>query len=85
MWAVNCKKLFYDICNYFMVPLHLILKNPLAPRLTQEAIDTIKENGDWFIDEEFSYVRIYGCEGAPHILPRYVLDRLVLREIAYNC
>jgi hypothetical protein len=32
----------------------------------------------------FLYIRIYGCEGAPHILPRYVPDRLALREIAYQ-
>jgi hypothetical protein len=67
-----------------MVPLHMILKNQPAPRFTQESINTIKEIGDWFVDEEFSYIRIYGCEGAPHILPRYVPDRLVLREIAYQ-
>jgi hypothetical protein len=36
------------------------------------------------LDEEFSYIRIYGCEGAPHILPRYVPNRLALREIAYQ-
>jgi hypothetical protein len=84
MWAINCKHFFYEICNHFMIPLHLILKNQPAPRFTQEAIDVIKEIGDWFIDEEFSYIRIYGCEGAPHLLPRYVPDRLALREIAYQ-
>jgi hypothetical protein len=50
----------------------LILKIKLAPIFTQEAIDAIKEIEDLFIDEEFSYIRIYGCEGAPHPLPRYV-------------
>jgi hypothetical protein len=40
--------------------------------------------GDWFIDEEFSYIIIYGCEGAPYLLPRYVPGRLALREIAYQ-
>jgi hypothetical protein len=47
-------------------------------------METIKEIGDWFIDEEFSYIRIYGCEFAPIILPRYVPDRLTLREITYQ-
>ena len=82
--VITCKKIFYDICSYFMIPLQLILKNQLALRFTQEAINTLKELSDWFIDEEFSYIRIYGYEGAPYILPRYVLDRLSLREIAYQ-
>jgi hypothetical protein len=60
------------------------MKNQPTPRFTQEATNVIKEIGDWFIDEEFSYIRIYGCEGAPHILPRYVPERLTLREIAYQ-
>jgi len=42
------------------------------------------ELGDWFIDEELSYLRIYGCEGSPYILPRYVPNKLALREIAYQ-
>ena len=67
-----------------MIPLQLILKNQLALRFTKEAINTLKELGDWFIDEEFSYIIIYGCEGAPYLLPRYVPERLSLREITYQ-
>jgi hypothetical protein len=67
-----------------MVSLHLILKDLPTPRFTQEAINAIKEIGDWFIDDEFSYIRIYGCEGAPHILATYVQHRLALRSISYQ-
>jgi hypothetical protein len=84
MWDINCKNFFYDIYNFFMVPLYFVLKNQPAPRFTQESIDAIKDIGDWYVDEEFSYIRIYGCEGYPHLLPRYVLDRLALREISYQ-
>jgi hypothetical protein len=55
MWAINCRHFFYEICNHFMIPLHLILKNQPAPRFTQEVINVIKEIGDWFIDEFFIY------------------------------
>jgi hypothetical protein len=46
-------------------------------------MNAIKEIGDWFLDEEFSYIRIYGCEGAPHFLPIYVPNQLALREVSY--
>jgi hypothetical protein len=84
LWAINFKNYFYEICDNFMSPLYILLKNQTTPRFTQEAMDAIKEIGDWFLDEEFSYIRIYGCEGAPHILPRYVPNRLALREITYQ-
>jgi hypothetical protein len=32
----------------------------------------------------FSYIRICECEGAPHLLTRYVSNKLALREIAYQ-
>jgi hypothetical protein len=67
-----------------MVPLHIILKTKIAPRFTQEAIEITKEIVAWFIDDEFSYIIIYGCEGSPHILPIYVPDRLALQEISYQ-
>jgi len=43
IWAINCKNHFYDICNFFMIPLHLILKNLLALRFSEEAINSIKK------------------------------------------
>jgi hypothetical protein len=42
MWEINCKNYFYDICNFFMIPLHFLLKNLPAPRFSQEAMDAIK-------------------------------------------
>jgi hypothetical protein len=56
----------------------------LSPRFSQEAMDATKEIGDWFIDEEYTYNSLFGCEGPPHLFPRYVLDRIELREIAYH-
>jgi hypothetical protein len=55
-----------------------------APTFTQEAMNIIKEIVVWFVDEEFAYIIIYGCEGAPHLLPRYFPNSLALREIAYQ-
>jgi hypothetical protein len=51
LWAINCKNYFYEICDNFMIPLYILLKNQTAPRFTQEAMNAIKEIGDWFLDE----------------------------------
>jgi hypothetical protein len=67
-----------------MFPLHNLLFNQPAPRFTKEDINAIKEIGDWYIDEDFSYIRIFGCVATPHLLPRYVPNKLVLREITYQ-
>ena len=36
------------------------------------------------MDEHFSYIRVYGCEVAPHTLTMSIPDRFLLREIAYQ-
>jgi hypothetical protein len=46
LWEVNCKDHFYEVCNHFMIPLYMDLKNQPTPRFTQEAMNTIKEIGD---------------------------------------
>jgi hypothetical protein len=31
-----------------------------------------------------TYIRVYGATKSPHLLPKFILDRLVLQEIAYQ-
>jgi hypothetical protein len=39
---------------------------------------------DWFIEENFSYIRVFGCSVPPHALPQFLPDRLVCREVVYQ-
>jgi hypothetical protein len=39
---------------------------------------------DWYIEEKFSYIRVFGCSIPPHALPQFLPDRLVCREVAYQ-
>jgi hypothetical protein len=39
--------------------------------------------GHWYLDEHETYIRVFGATGAPHLLPIYVHDWLVLGEIFY--
>lgn len=84
LWASNFKKHFYEICDNFMAPLHSLVFNKPAPRLSIEARNTVRSIGDWYIQEFYTYIRILGHTSAPHLLPKYVPDWLVLREIAYQ-
>jgi hypothetical protein len=36
---------------------------------------------DWFIEENFSYIRVFGCSVPSHALPRFLPDRLVAYQI----
>jgi hypothetical protein len=44
----------------------------------------LKDIGDWYMGKYYTYVRIYGCTQAPHLLPKYVPNKLLAREIVYQ-
>lgn len=39
---------------------------------------------DWFAEDFFMYIRILGTNGCMHILPLYVLDKLLCRDVSYQ-
>lgn len=39
---------------------------------------------DWYITDKYTYIWIYGVTKAPHILPKYLKNHMVLTEIAYQ-
>ena len=67
-----------------MLPLYRTLHNKDAPRLSPETEVDILPVTRWFREELFTYIRVFGSSASPHVLPLYVLDRLVAREIAYQ-
>jgi hypothetical protein len=39
---------------------------------------------DWFIGENFSFIRVFGSSIHPHALPRFSLDWMVCKEVYYQ-
>ena len=54
------------------------------PHISESIIGNLRAVVDWFIEENFSYIRVFGCSIPPHALPKFFLDRLVCREVAYQ-
>ena len=67
-----------------MLPLYRTLYNKDAPRLSSETKVDILPVARWFGEELFTYIRVFGSYVSPHVLPLYVLDKLVAREITYQ-
>jgi hypothetical protein len=55
-----------------------------TPRISSTIVENLKTVVDWFIEENFSYVRVYGCSIPPHALPKILPDRLICREVAHQ-
>jgi hypothetical protein len=44
----------------------------------------LRSIGNWYLQEDCTYLRIYGVTIPPHLFPKYVSNRLILGEISYQ-
>jgi hypothetical protein len=84
LWEENAKNVFYEIFHFIVIPMHKMFYGYEPPLIFEPVSENLKAIVDWFIDENFSYIRVYGCSIPPHALSKFLLDRLVLREVAHQ-
>jgi hypothetical protein len=84
LWEENAKKSFYEICHFVVIPMHKMFFGYDPPRISETVSKNLKPIADWFIEEIFSYIKIYGFSIPPHALPKFLPDRLVCREVAHQ-
>lgn len=52
--------------------------------MSQVTMDFVERISYWYIEENFTYIRVIGCLSLPHILPLYISGRLLWREVDYQ-
>lgn len=67
-----------------MLPIHRQIYNWDAPRFSKEDEVDILPVVRLFGEETFTYIRVFCSITPPHVLPYYVLDKLIAREIDYQ-
>jgi hypothetical protein len=84
MWEEKAKDFFYKICHNVVVRVHIALYGFPPPQILDKIMGNLGKIEDWFIEEIFSYIKVFGCSVSPHSLPRFLPDWLVCREVAYQ-
>jgi hypothetical protein len=84
LWEDKAINLFYKIFHYVLVPIHITLYSCPPPRISDRIMENLGKIADWYIEENFSYIRVFGCLVPPHALPKFLPDHLVCREVAYQ-
>ena len=67
-----------------MLPIHYSIFDKPAPKISSQAEIDLTAIGRWFGEEKFTYVRVFGSQNKPHVLPLYIPDKLLAREVAYQ-
>ena len=75
---------FYKICHGVILPLHQFIFNKKAPMFSKEVATDLLVVGKYFVEEWFTYIRVFGSTMNPHVLPLYVFGKLLAREISHQ-
>ena len=84
LWKSSYKDHLYQICNGFMVPIYYSIFDKTISKISYQASFDLPTVASWFGEENFTYIRVFGSKADPHVLPLYVPDKLLAREIAYQ-
>ena len=84
LWENKYKEDYELICNGLFSTINQILFGEEAPCLSPERKMIVKEYGDWYMTPYRVYIRIEGSTKAPHWLPHFLPNTLLLHKIAYQ-
>jgi hypothetical protein len=52
--------------------------------LSDKSKKVIEKIGHWYLGEQETYIKVFDATRAPHLLPIYVPERIVLGKICYQ-
>lgn len=67
-----------------MLPIHKQVYKRNSPRFSREATVDIPAIARWFVEETFTYIIVFGSISSPHVVPYYISDKVMDREITYQ-
>ena len=62
--------------------MHVIIFSNPPPKISDSIAANLSSVADWYVEVEFSYIRVFSASVPPYALPLFIPDRLVCREIA---
>jgi len=84
LWDSKYHQNFYLIFNGVRLPTYQVGFDTKAPHMSPEVESKLLQVGNWFGEESFTYIRVYGSLEHPHVLPLFILDKLMSRETTYQ-
>ena len=75
---------YQRICNSLFSPLAGTVLSRYPLHMCEQAREATQAIGDWYVTLDGVYLKIHGATKTPYLLPKFVLDRLFLMEIAHK-
>jgi len=66
LWEDKEKDLFYEIYNYVVVSMNITIYHFPPPKISDKIVTNLGKIVNWYIQEHFSYIRVFGCSLPSH-------------------
>jgi hypothetical protein len=76
LWEDKALDFVYEIFNWVMVPLHVTIFDHPPPRISDSIAVNLSSITDWYVEVEFSYLRVFSASVPLNVLQLFIPDRL---------
>ena len=83
-WDSRYKQYIESISQVFIPALYKKLFGQDAPCMSWRAMETLVKVAHWFPFAEYTFIRVFGSFRAPHAMPRFVTDRMLMQEVCFQ-
>ena len=80
LWAHKYHSCYKPICEQFLMPHYQLIFIEECKCMSEGALEAIREYGDYLFSKKGTYLRMYGGNKAPSLLPKYATDYIVHKE-----
>ena len=68
---------YKEIFENFIIPLYTLIFLAECNCMSEEALEVVQNNGNYYLTEEGLYLRMYGGSRAPSLLPKYATNYVI--------
>ena len=82
-WESRYKSDIEQISQIFIPALYGKLFGQDTPCMSWREMETLGQVAHWFPFAEYTIIRVFGTLKAPHALPRFITDKVLMREVCF--
>ena len=83
-WESKYKQDIDQISQVFIPSLYRLLFGQDAPCMSWRAKETLVKVAHWFPFPGYTFIRVFGTYKAPHAMPRFVTDKMLIQEVCFQ-
>ena len=83
-WESRYKQDIEPISQVFIPALYKKLFSQDAPCMSWRARETLSQVAHWFPFAKYTFIRVFGSFRAPHAMPHFVIDRILMQEVCFQ-